>query len=80
VTRWLYELPVPDDAEDGELDVYREIAEKLWRTASETAGAYGSIPTATLVSLEEPQLIRDKATGELVPEPRRRWRIEGQVT
>lgn len=74
-----YDMAVPDDAPDDEVDGYREIAVKLWETSAETMGAYGATPTATLVHVDDPGTATDPLTGQPAPLPRRHWHIEGPV-
>ena len=79
MTIFTYDMDVPDDAPDEELDGYREIAVSLWETSVEALGAYGVEPSATLVHVEDPGVAVDPRTGTEVSAPRRHWHIEGAV-
>lgn len=79
MTIWIYDMNIPDDTPDDELEGYRNIAVNLWETSAETVGGYGVKPTATLIDVENPGMASDPITGEPVSLPHRRWHVEGTI-
>lgn len=77
MARWSYDMPVPNDAPEVELERYRDLAISTWRTAVEASGARPGVPQAQLETLTDVEPIRDRLTGELVAGASRRWHVEG---
>ncbi|HTK61439.1 MAG TPA: hypothetical protein VL595_03650 [Pseudonocardia sp.] len=74
---WAYEMHVPNDVLDDELNEYRELAVATWRTAAEASGARPGQPTARLVEVDATTARRDPVSGEI---PRRAWYVHGPVS
>lgn len=74
---WVYEMHVPNDVLDDELNEYRELAVATWRTAAEASGARPGEPTARLVEVDVTTARRDPVSGEV---PRRAWYVHGPVS
>ncbi|GAA1532535.1 hypothetical protein [Nocardioides humi] len=79
MVNWVYEMKIPDDAPDEELDSYKQMAIDLWSTSTEMMGAHGTEPTVTLLEVEERGTVIDPVSREEVPGPRRVWRVEGSA-
>jgi hypothetical protein len=76
---WTYQLAVPDDTPDSELDGYRELAISTWRTGAECMGGSPGEAVATLVDLG-PDGETDRRVGTEPTVASRAWHIQGEVT
>jgi hypothetical protein len=76
---WTYELSVPDDTPEDELEGYRELAIATWRTGAECMGGHPGEATATLVDVS-PDSEALHRTGAEPTVSSRVWRVEGQVS
>lgn len=79
---WRYDMRIPDDTPDDELEPLRVMAEALWETSTEAAGAHGpnnAPPAALLLELDNPGTELNEKTGRVEELPKRIWRIEGEA-
>jgi hypothetical protein len=72
-----YDLNIPDDVPDAELEGYRQLAISTWRTAVEASGARPGDPKIELITRTGPEPVRNQMTGETAPGPGRAWRVAG---
>lgn len=79
MANWVYEMKIPNDAPDEEVEGLKQMAIELWGTSTEVYGAHGTEPTATLIEVEDPDPEIDPLTREEIPGSRRIWRIEGHA-